>query len=40
MKQIKNMSQPELAAYIQTHLQKEGINVVLSGGSAVSFYAS
>jgi len=39
MKQIKNMSQAELAAYVQTELQKEGINVVLSGGSAVSFYS-
>jgi len=40
MKQIKNMSQIELAAYIQDSLQMEGINVVLSGGSAVSFYSS
>lgn len=40
MKQIKNMSQSELAAYIQDALQREGINVVLSGGSAVSFYTS
>jgi hypothetical protein len=39
MKQIKKMSQIELAAYIQFHLQKDGINVVLSGGSAVSFYS-
>jgi phosphorylcholine metabolism protein LicD len=40
MKQIKNMNQAELAAYVQSHLEKEGINVVLSGGSAVSFYSS
>ncbi len=40
MKQIKNMSQVELAAYVQDSLQKEGIKVVLSGGSAVSFYSS
>jgi hypothetical protein len=40
MKQIKNMSQVELAAYIQDSLQKAGIKVVLSGGSAVSFYSS
>ncbi len=40
MKQIKNMSHVELAAYIQDILQKEGIKVVLSGGSAVSFYSS
>ena len=39
MKQIKNMSQVELAAYIQNSLQLEGINVVLSGGSGVSFIA-
>jgi len=39
MKQIKNMSQVELAAYVQSHLRKEAINVVLSGGSAVSFYS-
>jgi hypothetical protein len=40
MKQIKNMKQVELAAYIQDSLRKERINVVLSGGSAVSFYSS
>jgi len=40
MKQIRNMTQVELAAYVQSHLQSEGINVVLSGGSAVSFYSS
>ena len=40
MKQIKNMSQSELAAYIQDALQTEGVTVVLSGGSAVSFYSS
>lgn len=39
MKQIKNMSQVELAAYIQSHLKREGIKVILSGGSAVSFYS-
>ena len=40
MKPIKNMSQVELAAYIQDSLHAEEINVVLSGGSAVSFYSS
>lgn len=40
MKQIKNMSQAEVAAYIQDILQEEGIKVVLSGGSAVAFYSS
>jgi hypothetical protein len=40
VKQVRNMSQVELAAYIQSYLQKAGINVVLSGGGAVSFYSS
>jgi len=40
MKQIKNMSHVELTAYIQDSLQLEGIKVVLSGGSAVSFYSN
>jgi hypothetical protein len=40
MKQIRNMSQIELAAYVQDSLQDEGIKVVLSGGSAVYFYSS
>jgi len=40
MKQIRNMTQVELAAYIQDALQAKGIRVVLSGGSAVSFYSS
>ncbi len=40
MKQIKSMSQVELAAYVQDSLQAEGIKVVLSGGSAVSFYSN
>lgn len=40
MKRLKEMSQAELAAYIQDSLQKEAINVVLSGGSAVTFYSS
>ena len=40
MKQIKNMSQAELAAFIQDSLDAEGIRVVLSVGSAVAFYSS
>jgi hypothetical protein len=40
VKQIKNMTQIELAAYIQDSLQAEEIDTVLSGGSAVSFYSS
>jgi len=40
VKKIKNMSQVELAAFIQDALQADGIPVVLSGGSAVSFYSN
>jgi hypothetical protein len=40
MKRINSMSQVELAAYIQDSLLAEGIPVVLSGGSVVSFYSS
>jgi len=40
MKKIKNMSQAELAAYVQSHLSVAGIEVILSGGSVVSFYSS
>ena len=39
MKHIKHMSQVELAAYVQESLDKAGITVVLSGGSAASFYS-
>ncbi len=39
MKQIKNMSQAELAAYVQSYLQKAGIDVVLSGGVLFRFTA-
>ena len=34
------MSYGELAAYIQTELRKKSIDVVLSGGAAVSIYTS
>ncbi len=39
MKSIRLMSQLELAAYVQSHLRGEGIEVVLSGGAAVSLYS-
>lgn len=32
------MSQAEVAAYVQSHLSTHGIQLVLSGGAAVSFY--
>ncbi len=38
MKQIKDMSIGELAAFIFCHLKRQGIEVVLSGGSCVSIY--
>jgi hypothetical protein len=38
MKEVKNMSQLELGAYVQTYLSKNGVRVVLSGGAAVTYY--
>ena len=40
MKSIKEMTQGELAAFIQTHLREKGIDVVLSGGASVSIYSN
>jgi len=40
MKHISEMSQGELAAYIDTHLKKKGIDVVLSGGASVAIYSN
>jgi hypothetical protein len=39
VKAIKDMSSGELAAFISTHLRRNGIEVVLSGGSCVSIYS-
>lgn len=39
MKSINKMNLGELAAFIDTHLRENGINVVLSGGGAVSIYS-
>ncbi len=39
MKAINKMTQGELAAYIDTHLRKNGISVVLSGGASVAVYS-
>jgi hypothetical protein len=39
VKAIKDMSAGELAAFISTHLRRNGIEVVLSGGSCVSIYS-
>lgn len=38
MKQVKEMSLGELAAYVCTHLRKNGIRCVLTGGACVSIY--
>jgi len=39
MKNIEDMTQAELAAYIDTHLRSLGIAVILSGGAAVAVYS-
>ena len=39
MKSVGEMSQGELAAYIDTHLRERGIQVVLSGGACVAIYS-
>lgn len=40
MKSIKSMSLVELAAFVQSHLRKNEIDVVLSGGASVTLYSS
>lgn len=40
MKQIKSMTQAEVAAYVQDHMRKKGVDVVLSGGATVAIYCS
>lgn len=39
MKTIKDMTQLEIGAFVQTHLRKNGIDAVLTGGSAISLYS-
>jgi len=39
LKSISEMTQGELAAYIDSHLREKGIQVVLSGGAAVAVYS-
>ena len=39
MKPIAEMSQLELAAFVQEHLRQHGIDTVLTGGSAVMLYS-
>jgi hypothetical protein len=38
MKSIAKMTQAEVAAYVQSHLRKKGIVVILTGGAAVAIY--
>ena len=40
MKSIKDMTNAELAAFVESHLLGKGIYVVLSGGACVSIYSS
>src|SRR5215208_3221281 len=40
MKPVHKMTQGELGAYIQSHLRKKGIEVVLSGGAAVAIHSN
>jgi hypothetical protein len=39
VKPIRDMTIGELAAYVSTHLQQQGIDVVLSGGACVAIYS-
>ena len=39
MKSIAEMSRAELGAFVQEHLRRRGIDVVLSGGACVSIYS-
>ncbi len=38
MKPLTDMTQAEVAAFVQSHLRQKGIEVVLSGGASVSIY--
>ena len=40
MKPISQFTQIEMAAYVQSLLEKEGIRVVLSGGAATAYYSA
>jgi len=37
---IREMSQSELGAYVQSHLRDKGIHVILSGGASVAIYTN
>lgn len=38
MKEVREMSQAEVAAYVQSHFRKKNIELVLSGGAVVAIY--
>jgi hypothetical protein len=40
MKPIRDMSQAEFGAYVQSYLRKNGTTVVLSGGAVVGIYSN
>jgi hypothetical protein len=40
MKSIKEITNAELASFDESHLRKQGIDVVISGGACVSIYSS
>jgi hypothetical protein len=40
LKSIKDMTQSEIAAFVQSRLRENGIDVVLSGGAYVAIYTS
>lgn len=40
MKTMNRMTQGELGAFVQSHLRRNGIEVVLSGGAAVAIYSN
>lgn len=39
MMPVAEMSQLEIAAYVQSWLEQKGIHVVLSGGAATAYYS-
>ena len=38
MKPLAQMTQAEVGAFVQSHLRRQGIDVVLSGGASVAIY--
>jgi len=39
LKRLRRMTQAEVGAFVQSHLSKRGIDVVLSGGATVAIYS-